>query len=44
MANVLFNPIAGKLRIRSEEEQLLRNLELQGIMQIAAGSNSRIVE
>jgi chemotaxis protein MotA len=44
MANVLFNPIAGKLRIRSEEEQLLRNLELQGIMQIAAGSNPRIVE
>jgi chemotaxis protein MotA len=44
MANAIFNPMAQKLRLRSGDEVLTRNLELQGIMQIAAGSNPRIVE
>jgi chemotaxis protein MotA len=44
MANVMFNPVANKLRCRSSDEVLLKNLELQGIMQIAAGANPRIVE
>jgi len=44
MANVMFNPVANKLRCRSSSEVLLKNLELQGIMQIAAGANPRIVE
>ncbi|HIA03155.1 MAG TPA: motility protein A [Myxococcales bacterium] len=44
MANAIFNPMAQKLRIRSGDEVLLKSLELQGIMQIAAGANPRIVE
>jgi len=43
-ANVVFNPIAGKLKARSSDEVLVKNLELQGIMQIATGANPRIVE
>lgn len=44
MANVIFNPVANKLRCRSSDEVTLKKLELQGIMQIAAGANPRIVE
>ena len=44
MANAIFNPMAQKLRMRSGDEVLVKSLELQGIMQIAAGANPRIVE
>jgi len=44
LANVVFNPIAGKLQNRSSEEVLVKSLALQGIVQIAAGANPRIVE
>ncbi len=44
VANIIANPIAGKLRTRSAEETLIRNVELQGILQIAAGANPRLVE
>ena len=43
-ANIIANPIAGKLKTRSAEEALVKNLELQGILQIAAGANPRLVE
>ena len=44
LANVVFNPIAGKLKTRSVDEVLVKSLALQGILQIAAGANPRIVE
>jgi chemotaxis protein MotA len=44
MANLLFNPLASKLRGRSEDEIEVKELSLQGILSIAAGDNPRIVE
>ncbi len=44
LSNVVFNPIAGKLVNRSTDEVLVKNLALQGIVQIATGANPRIVE
>ncbi|MBN1516877.1 motility protein A [Candidatus Sumerlaeota bacterium] len=44
LANVLFNPLAAKLRLRSREELDVRQLTREGIMAIAAGDNPRIVE
>ena len=43
-ANVVFTPIAGKLGVRSSDEVLVKELSLQGILQIAGGANPRIVE
>lgn len=44
LANLIFNPIAGKLKNRSSEEALLRELTLEGVLAIAAGDNPRLVE
>jgi chemotaxis protein MotA len=44
LANLLFLPIAGKLRTRSRQEILLKQLMLEGIMSIQSGDNPRIVE
>lgn len=44
MANLIFNPIAGKLRTRSQEEVLIRQLILEGVLAITAGDNPRVVE
>lgn len=44
LANIIFNPLAAKLRGRSEEEIELKELTLQGILAIAAGDNPRVVE
>jgi len=44
MANVIFTPISGKLKVRNKEEILYMNLILEGILSIAAGDNPRIVE
>lgn len=44
MANTLFIPIAGKLKARSSEEMLIKELVLEGIMSIAGGDNPRIME
>ena len=43
LANLLFIPIAGKLKIRSNEEILNKELMLEGILSIQAGENPRIV-
>ncbi len=43
-ANLIFNPIAGKLRVRTSEEVLLREVMIEGILSIQAGENPRIVE
>lgn len=44
MANLICLPIAGKLRVRSEEEILSRELIIEGILSIQSGDNPRIVE
>ncbi|MFT7625947.1 MAG: chemotaxis protein MotA [Myxococcota bacterium] len=44
LSNVVFNPLAGKLEMRSGDEVLSKTLALQGIVQIATGANPRIVE
>jgi len=44
MANLIFLPIAGKLKVRSEEEILTKELIIEGIMAIQSGDNPRIVE
>jgi chemotaxis protein MotA len=44
LANIIFNPLAGKLRIRSKEEVLYNTLILVGIESISKGDNPRVIE
>ena len=44
LANLLFLPISGKLKTRSKQEILLKELVLEGIMSIQSGDNHRVVE
>jgi chemotaxis protein MotA len=44
MANVMFLPIAGKLRARSSEESMVKEMILQGIISLSRGDNPRIIE
>jgi chemotaxis protein MotA len=44
LANLVFNPMAGKLRTRHKEEVLIRELILEGILSISKGENPRIIE
>jgi len=44
LANVFFNPMAGKLQMRSSEEILVRTLMMEGILAMQSGDNPRIVE
>ncbi len=44
MANILFLPMAGKLRKRSQEEVMVKEVVLNGILSIAKGDNPRILE
>lgn len=43
-ANIIWLPIAGKLRYNSEEEVAFRRLMLEGILSLQAGENPRIVK
>lgn len=43
-ANLIFIPIANKLKLKSQEEVLLREIMIEGILSIQAGDNPRIVE
>jgi len=43
-ANLVFNPMAGKLKTRSKEEVLLKEMVMQGILSISKGENPRIIE
>ncbi|MBN4054181.1 MotA/TolQ/ExbB proton channel family protein [Nitrospira defluvii] len=43
MANLLFMPIAGKLKKRNTEEMLVMELVMEGILSISAGENPRIM-
>ena len=44
MANVIFTPISGKLKARSLEEVLYKELAMEGVLSISLGDNPRIVE
>ncbi len=44
LANLVFNPMAGKLKARSKEEVLLKEMVMQGILSISKGENPRIIE
>jgi chemotaxis protein MotA len=44
LANLLFLPIAGKLKTRSKQEILVKNMVIEGIISIQSGDNHRIVE
>ena len=44
MANYLVGPIGDKLAIRNDEEMLLKQIILRGVMSIQSGDNPRIVE
>ncbi len=43
-ANLIWLPLAGKLRIKSEEEVLYRKMLMEGILAIQSGENPRIVK
>ncbi len=44
MANLIFLPMAGKLKKRSADEVLVKELIIEGIVSIASGDNPRIME
>lgn len=44
LANLLFLPVAGKLKTRSKQEILLKQMMLQGVISIQSGDNHRVVE
>jgi chemotaxis protein MotA len=44
LANLVFNPMAGKLKTRSKEEVLLKEMVMNGILSISKGENPRIIE
>jgi chemotaxis protein MotA len=44
MANLIFLPAAGKLRIRHREEQLIKEMMLEGVISIQEGMNPRMIE
>jgi len=43
-ANLIWLPIATKLKVRNAEEILMRQLMIEGVLSISAGDNPRIVE
>jgi chemotaxis protein MotA len=44
LANLVFLPAAGKLRIRQQEEQMVREMMLEGVISIQEGMNPRMIE
>ena len=44
IANLIFLPIGNKLKARSAEEVLVREIIVEGILAVQAGDNPRIVE
>ena len=43
-ANIFFLPVAGKLRLRIREEQVLKEMTLEGVVSILEGMNPRMIE
>ncbi|MFV0348757.1 MAG: motility protein A [Halodesulfovibrio sp.] len=44
LANLVFNPMAGKLKTRSKEEILIKEMQMEGILAISKGENPRIIQ
>lgn len=44
LANLVFLPAAGKLRIRQQEEQMVKEMTLEGVISIQEGMNPRMIE
>lgn len=44
LANIVFLPLAKKLKIRSKSEVLVKELIVEGLLSIQAGENPRIIE
>lgn len=44
LANVIFMPLAQKLKTRSKSEVLVKELMIEGLLSIQAGENPRIIE
>lgn len=44
LANILFLPLAGKLRARSEGEKLIKQISVEGIIGIVENANPRLIE
>ena len=43
-ANLLYLPVAGKMKLRIREEQIVREMTLEGVASILEGMNPRILE
>jgi chemotaxis protein MotA len=43
-ANLFFLPVSGKLKIRIREEQIIREMTLEGVISILEGMNPRMLE
>jgi chemotaxis protein MotA len=43
-ANLLYLPVAGKMKLRIREEQILREMTLEGVVSVLEGMNPRILE
>jgi chemotaxis protein MotA len=44
LANLVFLPLSGKLKARTDNEVLMKELVIEGILSIQSGDNPRIVE
>lgn len=44
LAYLVFSPVAGKLRVKNEDEVMMREMMIEGVLSIQAGENPRIVE
>jgi chemotaxis protein MotA len=44
LANLVFLPLQGKLKERSKEEVLLKEMVMEGILAISKGENPRIIQ
>lgn len=44
MANMIFLPIAGKLKERSKQEVMNKELVMEGVLSIQSGENPRVIE
>ena len=44
LANIAFIPVAGKLKVRTASELLIKEIVIEGILSIQSGDNPRVVE
>ena len=43
LANLVFLPMVGKLKVRSKEEILIMEMQMEGVLGISRGENPRII-